>query len=71
MYARVDECTGMRDEDEVIGREIRRKEMENEMKKFYLHLQVEVFFGLSCKNLPPSILRWAREGRLERVASAW
>lgn len=22
------------------------------MKKFYLHLRGEVFFGLSCKNLP-------------------
>lgn len=26
--------------------------IDGEMKKFYLHLRVEVFFGLSCKNLP-------------------
>lgn len=49
-------------EKEELKQKINKRRTENEMKKFYLHLQVEVFFGLSCKNLPTTILCRATGG---------
>lgn len=65
MYAGVDECTRMSDKDNRIKGTISERRTENEMKKFYLHLQVEVFFGLSCKNPPSYHSLLGREGSNE------